>query len=133
MHPALDDPEHCLVPRPVLAVPLEAAVEPTVGALGRAGRVVAVGVIRRALIEGEGDVGAELGLDRHRLLRSDEAIGAVEQGLERDAPFGDLHDGTAMSSALRLGIAGPSGSLSPASLDLVRDSAVGEREHLEPT
>ena len=39
-------------------VPVEAAVEPAVGSLDRAGGVLAVGVERRALVEDQGDVGA---------------------------------------------------------------------------
>jgi hypothetical protein len=37
-------------------MPLEAAVEPAMGALGRAGGVLAVGVERRALVEDEGEM-----------------------------------------------------------------------------
>ena len=88
--PALDDPEDRLVGRALPRVPLEAAVEPAVGALGRARRVVAVGVGRGALVEGEGDVRAERRLDPHRLLGAEEAVGAVEQRLERHPLFGDL-------------------------------------------
>src|SRR5207247_9343066 len=82
---ALDDPEHRLARRPLGLVPGEAAVEPAVGALGRPRGVVAVGVIRRALVEDEGDVGAERRLDAHRALRAEEALGAVEVGAEADA------------------------------------------------
>jgi hypothetical protein len=116
--PALDDPEDGLSGRPLLLVPGEAAVEPPVGALGRPGGVVAVGVEGGALVEGEGDVRAERRLDRHRLLRAEKPVRAVEQGLERDPPLGDLDLRTA-------------GDLAPAPLDLVRDPAVGEREDLE--
>ena len=56
----------------LLLVPGEAAVEPAMRALGRAGRVVAVGVKGRALVEGQGDVGAELRLHLHRDLGRDE-------------------------------------------------------------
>ena len=60
------------------------------GALGRAGGVVAVGVVGRALVEGERDVGAERRLHLHRLLRPEEALGSVEVGAEADALLGDL-------------------------------------------
>jgi hypothetical protein len=63
--PTLDDAEHGLIGRPIPLVPREAAVQPPVRPLHRAGRVVAVGVIGRALVEGEGDVGAERRLRRH--------------------------------------------------------------------
>ena len=89
---ALDDPEDGLAGGPVGAVPVEAAVEPAVGALGRAGGVVAVGVERRALVEDERDVGAERGLDLHRALRREELLGAVDVGAEADALLGDLQD-----------------------------------------
>ena len=84
---ALDDPEDrlaALAPRCV--VPVEAAVEPAVGALGRAGRVVAVGVVGRALVEDEGDVGAERRLHLHRDLGRDEQLGAVAVGAEARRP-----------------------------------------------
>jgi hypothetical protein len=71
---ALDDPEHRLAGRALAPVPGEAALQPAVRALGRAGGVVAVGVKGRALVEDEGDVGAERGLHLDRDLRGDESL-----------------------------------------------------------
>ena len=78
--------EDRLARRPLALVPLEAAVEPAVGALGRAGRVLAVGVVGRALVEDEGDVGAERRLHLHRDLGRDEQLGAVAVGAEARRP-----------------------------------------------
>ncbi len=116
---ALDDPEDRLALGPLALVPLEAAVEPAVGALGRAGGVVAVGVEGRALVEDEGDVGAERRLHLHRDLGRDEELGAVAVGAEAGALLGDLDRRAVLAP-------GPA-----ASLDLVGDPAVGEREDLE--
>src|ERR687891_526186 len=88
---ALDYPEHRLVRGALPLVPLEAAIEPAVGSLCGARRVVAIGVRRRALVEGERDVGAERGLDPHRLLRAEKAVRAVEERPEGDTLLGDLH------------------------------------------
>jgi hypothetical protein len=118
VHPALDDPEDRLAGGALALVPGQAAVEPAVGALGGACRVLTIGVCRRALVEGQRDVRGQGGLDPHRLLRAEEAVRAVEQGLERDTLLGDLHLRAARH------VAAPS-------LDLVRDPAVGEREDLE--
>ena len=104
--------------RPLPLVPVETAAEPALGALGGARGVVAVGVDRRALVEGQGDVGTERRLDPHRVLRPEEAIGAVEEGAEGDPVLGDLH-------------LGPSRHVSPPALDLIGNPAVGEREDLE--
>ena len=52
----LDDPEHGLASGPLALVPPHAAVEPPVGSLHRALGVVAVGVVRRALVEGQRQV-----------------------------------------------------------------------------
>ena len=71
---ALDDPVDDLAGRPVLGVPVQAAVQPAVRALGRARRVVAVDVEGRALVEHERDVRAERRLDLHRGLRAHEAL-----------------------------------------------------------
>ncbi len=73
VHAALHDPEDRLSRWALARVPVEAAAEPAVGALHRARRVLAIGVVGRALVEDEGDVGAELRLDLHRDLRRDEA------------------------------------------------------------
>ena len=100
-------------------VPVEAAVEPAVGALGRAGGVVAVGVVGRALVEDQGDVGAERRLHLHRDLGRDEELGAVAVGAEAHPLLLD-RDHRALLAARP-----------PAALDLVGDAAVGEREDLE--
>ena len=106
-------------PGPLALVPVEAAVEPAVGALGRAGGVVAVGVEGRALVEDEGDVGAERRLHLHRDLGRDEQLRAVAVGAEADALLGRSRP---PSRARRR---------AAAALDLVGDAAVGEREDLE--
>ena len=62
------------------------------GSLHRTGGVLAVGAIRRALVEDQGDVGAELRLDLHRSLRREELLGAVDVGAEADALLADLED-----------------------------------------
>ncbi len=116
---ALDDPEHRLARRAFALVPREAAVEPAVGPLGRAGRVVEVGVVRRALVEDERDVGAERGLDAHRLLGAHEALDAVEVGAKAHALLGDVEDRAVVARAA-----------APA-LDLVGDVPVREREDLK--
>jgi len=87
------------------------------GALHRAQGVGAVGVERRALVEGECDVRAERGLDLHRRLRTHEALRAVEVGREAHPVLGDLVDHAATPVA--------------AALDLVGDAAVAHREDLE--
>jgi hypothetical protein len=115
---ALDDAEERLAGRPVLLVPGHAAVEPTVGALGRAGGVVAVGVEGRALIEGERDVGAEAGLNLHRDLGREEQLAAVAGRAEAGALLGDLDLGAVVAFA-------------STPLHLVRHAPVGERKDLE--
>ena len=87
---ALDDPEDGLPRRALALVPGEAAVEPAVGALRRARGVVAVGVEGRALVEDEGDVGAERRLHLHRDLGRDEQLGAVAVGAEAHPLLADL-------------------------------------------
>ena len=104
---------------PLSLVPGEAAVQPAVGALHRARRVVAIGVVGRALVEGQRDVGAERRLHRHRLLRAQEALRSVHVGAEAHALLADLEH----LPLARLAPAPP--------LDLVGDRAVGEREDLE--
>ena len=121
MDTALDDPEDGLVPGAVLLVPGQAAAEPAVGALHRTHGVLAVGVVGRALVEDEGDVGPELRLHVHRDLGRDEELRPVPIGAETGALLVDPHHG-AMGAA-----PGPA-----APLDLVGDAAVGEREDLEP-
>jgi len=116
--PALDDPEDRLPLGALALVPGEASVEPAVGALGRAGGVLAVGVEGRALVEDEGDVGAKLGLNAHRNLRGDEQLRAVPRRLEPRPLLADLDLGAVVAGAA-------------AALDLVGDAAVGEREDLE--
>src|SRR5204862_7483414 len=101
-------------------MPGDAAVEPAMGPLGGARRVVAVRVKGGALVEGERDVRAERRLDPHGFLRPEKAARAVEQRLERDALLGDLD--------LR-----PTRRGAAATFDLVGHPAVGEREDLEAT
>ena len=117
--PALDDPEDGLARRALTLVPGEAAIEPAVGALGRARGVVTIRVIRGALVEGEGDVGRQRRLHLHRGLRREEVLGAVAVGAKTDAPFLDLDD-----RPLPLPPAA-------AALDLLGDVAVSEGEDLE--
>ncbi len=111
---ALDDPEDRLALRPVLAVPGEAAIEPAVGSLGRARRVVAIGVEGGALVEDQGDVRAQRRLYLHRDLGRDEQLRSVPIGAEVHALLLD-RDHRALGAAL-----------SPAPLDLVGHAAVGE-------
>ena len=66
--------------------------QPAVGALGRARGVVAADVERRALVEGERDVGAERRLHLHRGLGRDEALAAVDVGAEAHALLLDRED-----------------------------------------
>ena len=87
-------------------------------ALGRAGRVVAVDVERRALVEGERDVGAQRRLDLHRGLGAHELLVAVDVGAEAHALLADLED-----AALAL--------VRAAALDLLGHRAVAHGEHLE--
>ena len=118
---ALDDPEDGLTRWSLALVPLEAAVQPAVGPLGRPGGVVQIGVIRRALVEDQRDVGAERGLDAHRLLGAHEALDSVQVGAKAHPLLGDVEDGAVVACAA-----------APA-LDLVRDVPVCEREDLEAT
>ena len=118
---ALDDPVDGLALGPVLGVPLQAAIQPAVRALGRARGVLAVGVERRALVEDQRDVRAERGLDLHRGLGAHELRRAVEVGAEAHALLLDRED---RARAL-------AGELRGAALDLVRDGAVAHGEDLE--
>src|SRR3954470_185741 len=99
-------------------MPLDAAVEPAVRALGRASRVVAVDVERRALVERQRDVGAERRLDLHRRLGTHEALPTVDVGPEPDALLVDREDAA-------LAVVGPS------ALDLLGHRSVAHREDLE--
>ncbi len=117
---ALHDPVDELPVRAVLGVPVQAAAQPAVRALGRARRVVAVGVERRALVEDEGEVGAQRRLDLHRGLGREHLLRAVEVRAEPHARLGDLeHLAGAVRTARR------------AALDLVRHGAVAHAEDLE--
>ena len=118
---ALDDPEDGLPRWSLALVPLEAAVQPAVGPLGRPGGVVQIGVVRRALVEDERDVGAERGLDSHRLLGPHEALDPVKVGAKAHPLLGDVEDCAVIACA------------SAPALDLVGDVAVREREDLEAT
>src|SRR4051812_23397210 len=104
----------------MLALPVDAAVEPAVRALGRAGGVVAVDVERGALVERQRDVGAERRLDLHARLRPHEALAAVDVGAEADAFLADLEDAVLAATGA-------------AALDLLRHRPVAHREHLEAT
>jgi hypothetical protein len=103
---ALHDPEEQLPGRRVLAVPRDAAVEPAVGPLHRAGGVVALHVEGRALVEGERDVRAERRLDLHRGLGPHEALAAVGVGPEADAPLLDRQDHRLAPVAVALDLLG---------------------------
>ncbi len=89
---ALHDPVDELLGRAVLGVPAQAALEPAVGALGRALGVGAVDVEGRALVEHQRDVRAQGGLRRHRVLRGEEAHAAVDIGAKAHAGLVDLED-----------------------------------------
>ena len=121
MDAALDDPEHRLPRRALALVPRHAAVEPPVGSLHRALGVVAVGVVRRAFVEGQRQVRAERRLHAHRFLGSEELLGPVQVGAK---PHPVLVDPEHHSPA-RTAPAPP--------LHLVGDVAVGKREDLEAT
>ena len=101
VHAALDDPVDDLALGSVLVVPGQAALEPAVGALGRALRVLAADVERRALVEDQRDVGAERGLDRHRGLGAHEQLVAVDVGPEGHALLLDPEDRPAPVRAVR--------------------------------
>ncbi|GBD46745.1 hypothetical protein HRbin41_01577 [bacterium HR41] len=118
-HASLDDAEERLPGRRVGALPGDAAVKPAVGALERAGGVVAPGVERRALVEGEGDVGPERRLYRHRPFRRQHLHGAVDVRAEARALLVDRQQ-----EALRVGA-------TARTLDLLGYRPVAERENLE--
>src|SRR6185437_645980 len=82
---ALHDPVEELAVGRVRVLPVDAAVEPAVRALGGSCRVVALHVEWRALVERQRDVGAEPGLYLHRGLGAHEALAAVEIGAEAHA------------------------------------------------
>jgi hypothetical protein len=109
----------------VVRPPANAALEPAVRALRRGGGVVAVGMERCALVEGEHDVGVQLGLHGHRDLRADEALRAVDVGAEADAVLLDREDRTAPAAAACPPQRGA------AALDLVGHRSVPHREDLE--
>jgi len=118
---ALDDPVHGLLVRAVLFVPFKAAGEPAVGALGRAGRVVAGDVERRALVERQRDIGVQGRLNRHRSLWAHELLAPVKVRTKANAVLVDAED---RARAVHRPLAAPA-------LDLVRDGAMAHREHLE--
>ena len=103
---------------PCSACQAQAAVQPAVGALRRARRVVARRVERRALVEHQRDVRAERGLDLHRGLGTHEAGRAVDVGAEADALLLDAEDR-------------PGAVAGGAALDLVGHGAVAHGEDLE--
>ncbi len=116
---ALDDPEDRLPRRTVLAMPLQAAVQPAVRALHRASGVVAVRVIGRALVEDQRDVGPELRLHLHRDLGREEQLAPVPVGAEPHPLLVDRDDGAMIAT-------GP-----PLPLHLVGHPTVRQREHLK--
>ena len=117
---ALDDAVDELAVGAVLVVPVQAAAQPAVRALGRARGVVARHVERRALVEDEREIRAQRGLDLHRGLGRHEALGAVEVGAEAHAALLDGERSRPGAAAVRR-----------AALDLVGDGAVAHREDLK--
>ena len=116
LHDAVDE----LSLRPVLVVPVQAAAQPAVRALGRAGRVLALDVERGALVEDQREIGAQRGLDLHRRLGRHPLLRAVEVGAEAHAVLLDREDAALALAARRR-----------AALDLVGHRAVAHREDLE--
>ena len=96
---ALHDPVDDLVARAVLLMPVQAALQPAVRALGRARRVIASDVEGRAFVEHERDVRMQRGLHRHRSLGRHEALVAVDVGAEADALLCDREDGAVRRAA----------------------------------
>ena len=96
----------------------DAAVGPAVAEAQRALGVFAVGVIGRAFVERDDEIGAELALDVDRAFRRQQVLAAVDVGTEGRTLFADLEQ--------RLGPR----DVAPA-LDLVGDRAVAEAEDLE--
>src|SRR5829696_8916285 len=121
VHAALDDRVDALPGGSMLLVPREAAVQPAVGALRAALRVLAGDVEREALVEHERDVGVERRLHGHRRLRPHELLRAVDVGAEADALLVDAEDRA--PAGRRAG--------DVAALDLVGDGAVTHGEDLE--
>ena len=119
LDPSLNDAIHRLVLGPVLFVPTKATVEPSMGAGRRALGVLARDMKRRALVEGERDVGPQRGLHRHRSLRPEEPLTAVDIGAEPHAVLVDRQDPALLFSP------------PPSALDLVSHRAVAHREHLK--
>ena len=116
VHAALDDSVEELPGGSMLAPPSQAAVEPALCALHRARGVVALHVERRALVEGQGDVRAQVALNLHRGLRPHEALGAVEVGTKADTLLLDREHHRLARIA--------------AALDLLGNRAVPHGEHL---
>ena len=117
---ALDDAVDELLRGAVLRVPGQASLEPAVRALGRARRVVAIDVKRRALVEDQRDVGPQRRLDLHARLRCHEPLGAVEVRAEPHAVLLDRQH-----AALALAAEGDP------PLDLVSHGSVAHAEDLE--
>ena len=101
----------------VLGVPAHAAVEPSMRALHRRARVVAVHVERRALVERQRDVRAQGRLDLHRGLGAHEPLRTVGVRAESNSVLVDRQD--------------PLWRLASAALDLRGHRAVAHGEHLE--
>ena len=112
--PALDDPEHGLAPRPILLMPPEAAIEPSMRPLRRSSRVIPLGVKRSALVKGQCDVRPQLRLHLHRDLGRDEQRGPVPVGAKPNPLLLDRDSRPRPSP------------LPPTPLDLVSHPPVGE-------
>ena len=119
MDAALHDPEHGLASRALALVPRQAPIEPAVCPLGRSRGVFAIGVVGGALVEGQGDVGAERSLDRHRSLRAEELLRSIEVGAKPHPLLADLENRS------------PAGPAPAAPLDLIGHGPVSEREDLK--
>src|SRR6185437_222219 len=97
------------------------------GALGRVLGGGAVVVKGGALVEHQGDIGVKRGLHRHRALRREKALRAVDVGAKAHALAVDREDRPPAGILACTGTrwAGWAG------LDLVGDRAVAHREHLK--
>ena len=84
---ALHDAKDLLARRTRL---LAAFLRPTNGPLDSEQLVLRRRIVRRALVENHRDVGAEVALDFHRLLRAEEELRAIEVRAELDAVLPDL-------------------------------------------
>ena len=116
---ALHDAEQEARPRRRCGHPLDAAVEPAVGALGGPLGVLPARVEGRALVERERHVGPQGSLDLHGRLGPHEPLGPVDVRAKADSP----------SSMARIRPSPPAPPTAP--LHLFGDGPVAHREHLE--